>query len=495
MDKPDAPPPDGTSTSLDPDDWGEFRRLAHMALDDMITGLERVGAGPVWRGMPETVREQFRSALPRQPSSLAQVLQEFETAIVPYVTGNRHPLFMGWVHGAGTPVGMVAEMLAAGLNANCGGRDHVGIEVERQIASWAAELFGYPRDASGLFVTGTSMANFLAVLVARTAAVGAGPRRAGCAALTHPLVAYTSSEAHGCVPQAMELAGLGSDNLRRIAADRDGRLDVAALRRRIGEDRAAGHQPFLLVASAGTVNTGAFDDLSALAGIARAERLWFHIDGAFGAMFALSPALRPRLAGIEQSHSIAFDFHKWAQVPYDAGFLLVRDPAIHRATFASPAAYLSRAPRGLAAGETWPSDLGPDLSRGFRALKTWFTLRVHGSDRIGATIEQACAAASHLEARVRDHPELELVSPAHSNIVCFSVRGDDRGERNQELVMDLHESGEAVPSITVVAGRPVIRCAIVNHRTTTAHIDRFVDGVVRRLHAGRTSASPLRPAG
>ena len=447
-------PSSTSSATLDPTDWDQFRRLSHAALDDMISFMATAGERPVWQQAPDQVRQRFRSPVPHAGTDLADVLGDFDADIKPYVTGNTHPLFMGWVHGAGNPAGMLGEMLAAGLNANCGGRDHIGIEVEHQITQWTAELMGYPADASGLFVTGTSMANFLALLVARTALLGTAVRAEGIAASTQAtLTSYTSAEAHGCVAQAMELAGLGSANLRRVPVGRDGGMRADRLAEMITEDRAAGRLPFMLVGTAGTVNTGAYDDLSALADIAEREKLWFHIDGAFGALLALAPDLRHMIAGIERSQSIAFDFHKWAHVPYDAGFLLVRDPALHRQTFASPVAYLSRAPRGLAAGETWPCDLGPDLSRGFRALKTWFTLRVHGIDQIGACIAKCCAVARHLEKRVTASNLFEVVSPARSNIVCFSIAGDASGVRNQDLVMDLHESGEAVPSITIIDGQ------------------------------------------
>jgi len=180
--------------------------------------------------------------------------------------------------------------------------------------------------------------------------------------------------------QAMDLVGLGIDALRLIPVDALQRIDVGALRKAIAEDRAAGLEPFLVVGSAGTVDVGAIDDLNAVGSLCRKENLWFHVDGAYGALAVLSSELAPRLAGIQDADSIAFDFHKWAQVPYDAGFILVRDGEQHRDTFASPAAYLRRETRGLAAGAHWPCDYGPDLSRGFRALKTWFTLKTYGTD-------------------------------------------------------------------------------------------------------------------
>jgi glutamate/tyrosine decarboxylase-like PLP-dependent enzyme len=476
--------PDRTPTALDPADWQEFRRRSHQALDDMITQLETLEARPVWQPMPAAVRERFRQPLPHAGRDLAEVLADFGADIAPYATGNRHPLFMGWVHGAGTPVGMLGEMLAAGLNANCGGRDHVGIAVEQQVTRWVAEMFGLPGNASGLFVTGTSMANFLGLLVARNKALGDDVRVAGLKAAPSQLVAYASAQAHGCIAQALELAGVGSGNLRLIPIDGAGAMRIDALRQAIAADRQAGLLPFLVFGTAGSVNMGAVDDLDAIADIARAAGIWFHVDGAFGALATLSPALKPLLKGMERADSIGFDFHKWAHVPYDAGFLIVRDADAHRRTFAAAASYLQRAPRGLAAGETWPSDIGPDLSRGFRALKTWFTIQTLGADRIGAAIETCCAVARHLAASLEAEPLFEVVAPVTLNVVVWRVAGEVDDALNNEIVMDLHERGVAVPSMTTIAGRPAMRAAIVNHRTGQAHINGFVAELVattRRL--------------
>jgi glutamate/tyrosine decarboxylase-like PLP-dependent enzyme len=276
----------------------------------------------------------------------------------------------------------------------------------------------------------------------------------------------------------MDIAGFGSDALRCIAIDQAHRIDVGALRAQIARDRARGLRPFLVVASAGTVDIGAIDDLAALAALCRDEQLWFHVDGAFGALAVLSDVLAPRLAGIEQADSIALDFHKWGQVPYDAGFLLVRDGEQHRDAFAAPAAYLRRETRGLAAGSVWPCDLGPDLSRGFRALKTWFTLKTFGTEKLGAVITRCCALASYLEARVKAEPRLELLAPVNLNIVCFRYRADDATTVNGKIVIDIQESGIAAPSTTVLDGRLAIRAAIVNHRTDVCDIDTLVDAVL-----------------
>ncbi|QPF94017.1 pyridoxal phosphate-dependent decarboxylase family protein [Bradyrhizobium commune] len=465
-----------TSGSLDPQDWSEFRALAHRMLDEAIDGVANVRARPVWQPIPDEIRAAIRTDVPREASDLAEVYREFSEHVAPYATGNVHPGFMGWVHGGGTAVGMLAEMLAAGLNANLGGRDHMPIEVERQIVGWMRGLFGFPQGASGIFVTGTSMANLMAVLVARTTALGALARQHGIGNDGALLTAYASKAAHGCISRAMDIAGFGTDALRKIGVDADHRIDVAALRAQIAIDREVGFKPFLVTASAGTVDIGAIDDLKAIAQLCREEGIWFHVDGAFGALAIFSPELAPLLDGIELADSIALDFHKWGQVPYDAGFLLVRDGERHREAFAQPAAYLSREARGLAAGTVWPCDLGPDLSRGFRALKTWFTLKTFGTNRLGTVIARSCALAKYLETRVLAEPRLELLAPVNLNIVCFRYRADDA--INREIVADVQESGIAAPSSTVLDGKFAIRAAIVNHRTVEMDIDALVSAVL-----------------
>ncbi|MYM96443.1 aminotransferase class V-fold PLP-dependent enzyme [Rugamonas sp. FT81W] len=442
-------------------------------LDDMIDYLRALEQRPVWQPIPDLVRASLREPLPRAGSELSEVHQIFMRQILPYAVGNAHPGFFGWVHGGGTAVGMLAEMLAAGLNANLGGRDQMPVELELQVARWMAALFGFPDTASGLFVTGTSMANMIALLVARRRALGPEVRRQGIG-WGNRLVAYTSSSAHGCIAQAMDLAGLGTAALRTVPVNESFEMDTTALEAAIVEDRAAGRVPFMVCATAGTVDVGAVDDLAAVSAVCQRHGLWFHVDGAYGALAMLSPQLAGRLDGIQQADSIAFDFHKWGQVPYDAGFVLVRDSEMHQQTFALPTAYLRRDERGMAAGSPWPCDFGPDLSRGFRALKTWFTLKVYGSDRLGEVIAATCALARYLAQQVAARPALELMAPVSLNIVCFRHRGVDADSLNAALVADLQESGVAAPSLANINGQLAIRVAVVNHRSGERHIDALL---------------------
>jgi aromatic-L-amino-acid/L-tryptophan decarboxylase len=472
--------PEDASPTLDPDDWEAFRRTAHAMLDDAIDSVRDLRAGPVWRPMPPDVRASFREPLPLEPTPLEDVHAEFAARIMPYSSGNTHPRFLGWVQGGGSPVGMMAELLAGALSANLGGRDHAPIEVERQVVRWMRDLFGFPESASGILVTGTSIANWMAVVVAKTHALGRATRARGLGAEDHRLRAYTSVASHQCVTRAMELAGLGADALRRLPVGVDQRLDPRALRDAIAADRAQGLTPFLVIATAGTVDIGAIDDLDAIADVAEELGLWLHVDGAFGAFAALAPTLAPRVAGLSRASSLAFDFHKWPQVPYDAGMLLVRDQDVHAAAFAGDAAYLARGARGLAAGAPWPTDFGPDLSRGFRALKVWFTLKTSGARRLGEVVATTCALAQHLAARVGQEPELELLAPVPLNIVCFRYRHADADRVNDEIVVGLQESGIAAPSTTRIAGALAIRVAIVNHRCRAADLDVVVGEVLAR---------------
>ena len=485
--------------TLDPADWPSFRAQAHRMLDDMLDYTRDIRERPVWQPAPPEVRARFHAGIPEAPSELAAVHEEFLRDILPYAAGNVHPGFMGWVHGGGTPVGMLAEMLAAGLNANLGGRDHAPIEVERQLVRWMGRVFGFPESSSGLFVTGTSLANLIGVLIARDAELGFEVRCSGVSASPKRLAAYASVAAHGCIAKALDIAGVGSDALRPIATDARHRISIPALQDAISEDRRTGRTPFLVVGTAGTVDTGAIDDLDGLASLCREERLWFHVDGACGALAVLAPDLAPRLAGIERADSLAFDFHKWGQAPYDAGFILVRDSLLHRNTFATSAPYLRREQRGLAAGAPWPCDYGPDLSRGFRALKTWFTLKVYGTRALGAAIARTCALARYLESRIAATPELELLAPVELNVVCFRYRSEDAQRINPRIVIELQESGVAAPSTTILEGRLAIRAAIVNHRTSEREIDRLVEKTVElgRAMEARAAASraPSQTAG
>lgn len=463
--------------SLDPRNWEAFRARAHAMLDRALDHMQRAPEGRVWTPVADELRDQLATPLSGAPASPDALLE----AMMPHGVGNTHPRFFGWVHGSGTPAQIIPAMVEATMNANCGGRDHVGLMVEGQVVAWMAELFGFPEGAGGLVVSGTSMATLIALKAARDAAMNGVSRSEGvCGAR---LVGYTSSQAHSCVARAFDMLGLGTQALRRVPVNAAFEMDTDALKSAIAADRAAGLSPFCIIASAGTVNTGAIDDLSTLAEIATNSGLWLHVDGAFGACIRMAPELAPRLSGIERADSLAFDFHKWMHVTYDAGCVLLRDQARLAAAFSERPDYLAGETRGLAAGAPWPVDLGPELSRGFRALKVWAQLTEFGTDRLGALIQRNCEQAAYLATRIDETDGLERLSPVSLQIVCFRVVREGPSELehdalNREIVIRLQEQGLAAPSTTRVHGRLAIRVNLTNHRTNRADLDGFLGDVL-----------------
>lgn len=465
-----------TDESLDPEDWEALRRLGLLMVNDMITFLKTVHERPAWQPMPEEIRATFKQPLPVEPQSPNEIYQDFRQYVQPFLKGNTHPRFWGWVEGTGTPFGMLAEMLAAGLNPNVNFGEQSPIYVELQVLDWCKQMLGYPGEASGLIVSGGSEANLVGLAVARNAKANFNVARDGLRGASQRLTLYGSTEMHNSIQKAVELLGLGSESLRRVPVDSGFRIDVEVLKNAIAEDRARGERPFCVVGNAGTVNSGAIDDLQSLADIAQHEGLWFHIDGAFGALAALAPNLRPLLKGMERADSLGFDLHKWMSVPYEAGCVLVRNAEQHHRVFSSSGAYLAHAVRGAAAGPVWFGEYGVQLSRAFKALKIWMLLKEHGVEKYGRVIQQNVDQARYLATLVETAPELELLAPVGLNVVCFRFtdeRLDDSqlNDLNQEILMRLHERGIAVPSSTVLQGKYALRVAVTNHRSRRQDFD------------------------
>ncbi|MGH7535047.1 MAG: pyridoxal phosphate-dependent decarboxylase family protein [Gemmatimonadales bacterium] len=480
-----APTELSVAETLDPADWDELRTLGHQMVDDMMEYLATVRERPVWRSVPPAVKAALAAPVPLDPADAAAVYQEFRRDILPYPTGNIHPRFWGWVMGTGTPLAMLADMLASGMNPHLAGYDQSAALVERQVIAWLGELFGMPAGSSGLLVSGGSMANLVGLTAARNTRAGFDLRELGLQAPGAPsLTFYGSRETHSWARKAAELVGLGNGAFRRIPVDAEYRIGLAALREAIAADRSAGHRPFCVIGNAGTVNTGATDDLAALARICREEGLWFHVDGAFGAFAALAPSLREIVAGMEQADSLAVDLHKWGYLPFEVGCVLVRDPTAHRAAFTITSSYLDATPRGIVAGGLPFADLGLQLSRGFRALKVWMSLKTHGTRTLGRLVEQNVSQARYLRDRVEADPRLELLAPVPLNVVCFrffdpALDPAALNAVNQEVLVRIQESGLAVPSSTVLDGRFALRVAITNHRSRLEDFDLLVEAVVR----------------
>ena len=457
---------------LDPPDWDLFERQLHRLATACVDRLRRARDLP-WQPPPADMAARVALDGRADPAVWDRVLAD----VVPYATGNTHPRFFGWVHGTGTAHGVAAEMVAAAMNANMGGRDQGGAHVERAVLRWLHRVAGWPGDASGLLTTGTSQATILALHCARLRAFP-DVRRTGIAALP-PCRVYAAEGAHSCVKKALEVMGHGAEALIGIDAP-GGRMDVDRLRAAVVRDRAHGRHPLAVVGTAGSVNLGTFDDLEALAGLAAEERLWFHADAAFGFWTRLAaPPWRGLSAGIERADSVALDFHKWGAVPYAAGAALIRDHALHLSAFRERPAYLAEGAEGLAGGDWWATDYGIELSRAFTALKVWATVKAVGADALGAQVTDNCRQAALMGRLAEASDALDLARPVVSNLCTLRPRAGDAAAIAARLQLE----GSAVFSTTVVDGRPCLRAAIVNHRTTTADVEAAVRAAERAVRA------------
>jgi aromatic-L-amino-acid decarboxylase len=480
---------DDAERGLDPDDWEAVRSVGHRLVDELLDSLRTVREQPAWRPIPDAVKARFRTPPPTEGSAPEAVLQEFRETVLPYRLGNIHPRFFARVMGTGTAMGALAEFAAAAMNNNLSGLESSAVHVEAQVLRWCKALLGFPETASGLLTSGCSIANLIALQVARDEFAGVDVNVEGVQASRHRLVAYASDEVHSAVQRALMVLGLGASALRRVPTGPDFRMRVEDLEDRIDDDVGRGLQPFCIVGSCGTVNTGAIDPLDAMADLAERRKLWFHVDGAFGALASLSPRLRDRVQGLERAHSVAFDLHKWGSAPYGVGAVLVRDAEAHHRAFQTEAAYLSPLPRGVAAADYPANELGPELSRGFRGLRIWMAWKEHGIARLARAIEMNVAQAAHVGERVRREAELELMAPVALNLVVFRylpthrLPPDRLDALQAEIVMRIQESGLAVPSTTRLRGQTVIRLAIVNHRSRRADLDALLDAVLREGRA------------
>lgn len=468
--------------SLDPQDLTAFRRDAHALLDACLDHLQKARELP-WRPVDADARTALMPELPQTGIGETALAHALVSDVLPFGTGNTHPRFFGWVHGTGLAAGLLADITASAMNSNCGGRDHGAIYVERAVIEWARRIFGMPEGSSGLLTSGTSQSTIIALAAARLHMLGRAIRNDGLRDAPD-VVAYCAAGAHSANQKAMELLGHGAQALRRVPTQGpSGGLDIARLQDMILTDRAAGRRPFCVIATVGSVDTGACDDVAALADLCATERLWLHVDGAFGCWARIAGHPWQDLTrGIERADSIAFDFHKWMYVQYDCGAVLIRHGETHRAAFAARPDYLAAQEEGLGGGEPWYCDYGIALSRGFRALKVWSCLRAYGLDRLAQKIADNCRQAAHMAALVDASGELELGASVVLNVCCFRYVGsglapDRQDELNRQIAIRLQLAGEVALSTTKLGGRTFLRAAIVNHRTTMADIDRAIAAV------------------
>jgi len=469
--------------SLDPQDWEAMRELGHQMVDDMLDWFQQIEQEHVWQALPEAVHAHFATAIPQQGQDAQAVYEEFKEYVVPYRMGNIHPRFWGWVMGNGNVMGMFADMLAAAVNPNMGGAEHAPVHVEYQVIDWCKQMLGYTANSSGLLTSGASVANLTGLAVARNAKANFDIRKDGLQGERPKMVLYASAEVHSCNQKAVEMLGLGSDALRYIPVNDDYQIDIDALETALAADKAAGHQPFCIIGTAGTVKMGAFDDLNALADICEREHLWFHVDGAFGALAAITADYQQLVAGMTRADSLAFDMHKWMYLPFEIACVLVKDPDMHYHTFTLTPDYLTHGVRGLAANERWLSDYGMQLSRGFRALKAWMSIKTHGIDKFGQLVQQNIEQAQYLAALVDQAPQLQRTTPVPLNIVCLryvdeSLRPEQLNPLNEELLLRIQESGVAIISNATVHGSYCLRACITNHRTRRSDLDLFIEKVL-----------------
>jgi len=484
--------------SLDPDDWSAFRALAHRMVDDTVDQLQTLDTRPAWSPLPEGVRARLTTDLGPDGVGEVAAYNEYLTLIEPYTNGNRHPRFFGWAQGPGVPLASLAEFLGSSMNPHMAGFDQSGPLVEEQVLNCMKQLLGYPRDASGILLSGGTMANVTALAVARAAKYpgtyltdGLQSRRFG------PLVFYGSQATHGWAAKAADLLGFGRDAYVSIATDADQRISIDALRAAVRRDRSDGRIPFCVIGNAGTINTGAIDPLVDLGTCCRTEDLWFHIDGAFGALAALSPRYRHLVNGLQSADSVAFDLHKWMYLPFEIGCVLVRNAQLHHSTFDASGEYMRRLKRGVIQGGLPFAQRGIELTRSFKALKAWMCLRAYGTRRFAEAIERNIDDMQKLAEQIRTSQELELLAPAPLNVICFRYRIDGLSdtalnELNENILYRIQESGLGVLSSTTLEGRFALRMANVNHRAAFRDLTRMTDAVVS---AGRALSIPIAKPG
>lgn len=474
--------------SLDPEDWDGMRALGHRMVDDMLDYLQSIRERPPWKHAPDEVRAHFDCPLPNEPQDPDEIYKDFLENVLPYPVGNIHPRFWGWVFGTGTVFGAFAKFLVGVMNTNSGDLSyHSANYVEMQVLDWLKELTGFPAESSGLLTSGCSAANLIGLAVARNAKAGYDIRRDGVGSTSGKMTLYASQEIHNSVQKSVELLGLGSDSIRSIPVTADFKIDIGQLETAIHHDREGGNHPFCVVGGAGTTNTGAFDDLEVLAEICRGEDLWLHVDGAFGAWASLVPGKKHLVEGMEKADSLAFDLHKWMYMPYEIGCVLVQHEQVHRQTFSLTAAYLehSESQRGLTGRDLpWLTDYGYQLSREFRALCAWMSLKEHGIKKYARLIEQNLDQAQYLGDLIQSSPRLDLAHPVVLNVVNFRyvnavLDNEKLNELNKRILIELQERGIAVPSGTTIRGKFYLHVANTNHRSRRDDFSALVREVIR----------------
>ena len=480
----------------------EFRRAGHALVDSVAGFLAGVPARPVTPAeSPAALQEAIRAddPLPEDGEDGGALLRSAAALLFDHSLLNGHPRFFGYVTSSPAPIGMLGDLLAAAVNANVGSwrLGPMATEIEAQTVRWIAELLGYPTTCGGLLVSGGNMANMVGLFAARAAAAPWDVRAGGVAASgARRLAVYASSETHTWLQKATDLAGLGTDAIRWIPVDDALRMDVAALRRAIADDRAEGVVPMMVVGTAGTVSTGAVDPLREIAALCRDAGIWMHVDGAYGAFAAAVPDAPDDLRALALADSVAVDPHKWLYAPLEAGCVLVRDAVRLRDAFAYHPPYYHFGQEALNY-----VDFGPQNSRGFRALKVWLALRQVGRRGYVRMIGDDIRLSQRMHAALARHEEIEVATQSLSISTFRFVPRDLRAhvrsasaeahldQLNRALLDRIQSSGEAFVSNAVVGGRYLLRACIVNFNTAEHDVDALPE-IVARL--GRETDAALR---
>jgi aromatic-L-amino-acid decarboxylase len=476
-----------------------IRSVGHEVADWIATYLTSLPAAPVFQPVPsDTAATMLATPVPRDGESIEAILARFRSEIGEYPFGNGHPRFSAWVNSPPAVIGIFAQALAAAMNPSVAGGNHAAVWVERQVIEWFKTIFGFPHESMGLLVSGSSAAAITGLAVARHSAaarIGWDMRKRGAHIVDQNgapvrMLVYESAEAHSCHQKAVELLGLGSAQIRIVPSDDELRMRPDALDEMLAADIATGALTVAVIASAGTVNTGAIDPLEAIADVCARHHVWMHVDGGYGAPAILTDEYRAPLSAISRADSVGIDAHKWMYVPVDAGVVLIRDAKLMRDTFSLVPPYLrSDDDKHGVQGPPWLSEYGSEQTRPFRALKVWMALRYFGTSGYAKLISHDIAMARRLAARVRITPMLELREPAGLSIVCFratppSLHGDDAAidALNQRVLAAVQLGGRAFLSSTVLGGRTWLRSCIVNPGTGPEDVDAALDAVVETVN-------------
>ena len=453
-----------------------FRELGYRAVDLLAEQLRTLPTGPVRRSMEEARERLLSQPLPVAATDPAALLDAVAEQILPYPMGNVSPRFFGWVNSPPAPLGILAELLAAGLNSSVAGGDHAATYVEHAVLRWLKAMVDYPQTSGAILVSGGSMANLTGLAVMRYCKAQGQMRAQGFYAESAPMVVYTSAQGHSCIEKAIEALGFGHDYLRKIPVDADFRMDIVQLRAQIEADRAAGLRPVCVAASAGTVNTGAIDPLNAIADLCAEYDMWFHVDGAYGGLGILAEQTKGLYNGMERADSLAIDPHKWLYVPVECGCTLVRDAQAMRDTFSLVPPYL-RDDKLL----PWFSEFGLQQTRGFRALKLWLVIQQIGVQGYRDSISHDIELARALQAKIKARPAFELIAAGPLSVTCFRYHPDNIDDPgalntlNKSILDTVQREGAVFLTSTELHGQTVLRACIVNFRTTPADLDTLLD--------------------